>query len=181
MRFDPIPGTAVLAFTGRARHGKDTAARFIVEALGVDAHRFALSDAISAYARVACGMTARDPVLLQAVGYQMRQERPDAWLTALYGAIADRAPRLALVTGVRFPDEVSLIRQMGGALVRVSRLTPAGDPFRATDRDNDHVTEQGIDGLAADRDVTNVTGALAAFRDEVLCVYHALALDLEAA
>lgn len=179
MTFDPIPGTAVLAFTGRARHGKDTAARIIVESFGVDAHRFAFSDAISAYARVAAGMTARDPVLLQAIGYEMRQGRPDVWLGALYGAIADRQPRLALITGVRFQDEADLVRRMGGVLIRVARVDADGAPFLATDRDNDHATERFIDGLVADREVTNVSGRLDLFRDAVLALYHALAHRFE--
>lgn len=175
MTYPPIPGVKVLGFAGAARHGKDTAAKFITE-IAPPGHieRFAFSDAISAYARVAGGMTKRNPRLLQEVGYALRQTHAGIWLDALYWRIDDIRPRLALVTGVRFPDEVTMVRAMGGTVVWVERLDDDGVPMRVTDRNANYPTETALTRTDCDRVMLNPDGNETLFRQRVCGLYMEL-------
>lgn len=150
--YAPIPGVTVLGLVGHARAGKDTLAQALIK-LRPGAERFGFSDAISVYARASGQMAARDPVVLQKVGWAMRQARPSVWLDALYGTISDRAPALAIVTGVRFEDEAALIRAMGGSLVRMIRMLPNGSHYVSPDRPHDHPVEREIDRLYCEREI----------------------------
>ena len=140
-----------IGFVGAARHGKDTAAIAVLRALP-GAERFALSDAVAAVARVKHAMVKRDPALLQTVGTGYRVDRPTVWLDALYGTLCDREPEIALVTGLRYPEEVALVRALAPetAIVRVTRLRADGTPYVCEDRDPSHQVEQGIAALPYD-------------------------------
>lgn len=129
-----------------------------------------MSDAISALARVRDGMTTRDPALLQRIGFAERQRDVAVWLRCLYGAIEDRRPTLAIVTGVRFPDEAEMIQEMGGHLVRVIRLEPDGQPFIDPDRDPRHEVERFARQLPAEAEITAQSGDLDTIR-RFACVY----------
>jgi hypothetical protein len=155
--FRPIAGVEVVGLVGHGRHGKDSLAKFLMR-LVPGAERFAFSDAIAAYARALGAMSARDPKLMQVIGWDRRQANPDVWLQALYGAIADRAPSLAIVTGVRFRDEAQMIREMGGRIVRVVRLEPDGQPFRDPGRAWDHPTEREIPLIPHDVEIVAQSG-----------------------
>ena len=159
----PIAGVRVLGLCGAARHGKDQLARLLCE-LVPGAERFALSDGIAAFARAHGWMTKRDPRTLQEVGWELRQARPGAWLEVLYGAIDDRRPPLAIVTGIRFADEAALVRQMGGQLLRVVRLEADGRPFVDQDRDPAHPVERQIATLSVDAEIVARSGDLEALR-----------------
>lgn len=144
----PIPGVRVIGVTGAARHGKDELAKAIIR-ICPGAERFAFSDAVAAVSRVRFGMTERDASKLQDTGTRYRQVDPAVWLRCMYGAIQDRRPRVAVVTGVRYPNELDVIRGMGGVLVAVRRS--AAPPL--TDRDPEHEVESHIGDMiaAADR------------------------------
>ena len=168
--YAPLPHTRVIGFGHRARTGKDIAARTIAEKAD-DARIYAFSDAIAAYCRVSRGMTVRDPVLLQDVGYELRETRPDLWVEALYWRLEEDRPRTALVTGVRFPNEVQMIRSIGGEVWRIDRLTASGEPFRATDRPEDHPTETALSEALFDHVLVNRTGQMDQFREKVWATY----------
>lgn len=139
--FCPIAGTAIVGVCGAARHGKDTFAAALIEAVS-GAERFAVSDIISAHERLSGRMVARDPVHLQNCFGTFPRE----WLvSAVYHAIVDRRPKVAVITGVRKPDEVAMIHAAGGVIVRVQRPN-----FTTDDRNPSHPIEVDIDRLAAD-------------------------------
>jgi hypothetical protein len=137
-------GVRVVGITGAARHGKDELARALVSVVP-GAERFAFSDAVAAVARAEGRMVARDARVLQAVGTERRRARPSVWLECLEGAIRDRRPVLAVVTGVRYPDEFALIESLGGVVVGVVR---PGAPA-LTDRDAGHEVESHVPALLA--------------------------------
>ena len=163
--WSPIPHVAVIGITGQSRHGKDTAARILLDLLP-RAERFAFSDALSAYARMTGAMgIERDPAVLQELGWTLRGT--GATLAALYGTIADKAPDVAVITGVRFLDEAAMIASMGGTILRVIREEPNGDSFSAKDRDLDHPVEREIAQIREDVIVTNVTGQPHVLQEQV--------------
>lgn len=173
MTYEPIEGTLVIGLTGHARHGKDLAASIIANHVP-GAMAFAISDLIAAHARAIGAMGKRDPSVLQKIGYAARQRNPRVWLDALYYAIQDRRPPLALVAGVRFPDEAELVRSAGGYVIRIDRWNADGTPFMSGDRDASYPTETAINGVAPDYKIDNVTGLQDRFRDDVMNTYQAI-------
>jgi hypothetical protein len=160
MTYHPIPGVSrVIGLTGAARHGKDAAAKILLKLLP-GAERFAFSDALSVECRVHHGMTKRHPALLQDVGMLFRESKPGVWLRALYGAIEDRQPEVAIITGIRFPDEAAMVREMGGTIVRVARTQKNGDPYVADDRNPYHRAEAELDAICPDANVVVRSGDL---------------------
>lgn len=148
MEWTPIPGVWVVGITGRARHGKDELARALVRQIP-GAERFAFSDALSAVARTLQLMDRRDAHVLQQLGTRLRDVDPDTWVRCLYHQLEDKRPSVAVITGIRYPNELAMIRQMGGTLVAVERpQAPA-----LTDRDPHHPVEQQIASLMAEADV----------------------------
>lgn len=170
----PIPETRVLAIGGPARSGKDTAAKTL---LAIDPARtlaLAMSDAIAHECRLHHGMTTRDPRLLQKVGYALRQAVPTIWLDAVYWRIVEARPRLALITGVRFPDELAMVRAMGGQTVWVDRVREDGRFVRAADRDLNFPTETALTRTDFDHLLLNPDGAEGRFKLHVLSFYEKL-------
>ena len=163
MIYRPIPNVHVYGITGYARHGKDTLALSMM-AEDLRAERFAFSDAVASYARVLGLMGRRDPKVLQGVGWQVRQRNPQAWLDALYWAIDDRRPPMAIVTGVRFEDEAQMIRDMGGRMTLVVRTEDTGKPYVDPHRAHDHPVERQIPHILCDMEVVAQSGDLDVLR-----------------
>lgn len=167
----PIAGVRVVGVTGRARHGKDTLARELMRQLaaaGTLAERFAFSDSVAVAERTAplpgdAPMTTRNPSRLQRRGEYERARDPFIWLRATYGTIEDRRPEVAIITGLRTPAEVAMVRGMGGLVVRVTRIDAEGQPFVTSDRDPNHPIEQQIDSLQEDLRIDVKGGGLAEF------------------
>lgn len=60
--------------------------------------------------------------ILIAMGQERRAENPEYWcdrLAHVVGVLRGAGARMAVVDDVRFPNEVALIRRLGGMLVRV--------------------------------------------------------------
>jgi hypothetical protein len=167
--YPPIRRVSVIGFGSKARQGKDVAAAALAKEV-TGARIYAFSDAISTYCRVAHGMKTRDPVLLQRVGLDARRSNPSTWIDALYWRIHEDSPKLALITGVRFPDEVQMIRDMGGKVWRIDRFARDGHRFVASDRAPDHPTETALDNVSLDTIIRN-DGSLEDFRRRVVATY----------
>jgi hypothetical protein len=168
--YGTLPHVRIVGFGYKARTGKDFAARSIADRVP-GCRIYAFSDAIAAYSRAARGMTVRDPPLLQEVGYELRQADPEIWVRCLYFKIEEDRPSVALITGVRFPNEVAMIRSIGGSVWRIDRVDEDGGNFVAPDRPDDHPTETALDGVEFDTVITNQTGRLDQFRQDVWDTY----------
>lgn len=173
-QFPRLPHTRVIAFGHRARHGKDSAAALIAHEYP-DALRIGFADALKAFCRVQWGMTGKDAPLLQRVGVAFRMIDPDIWLKALYWTIAERAPALALITDMRFPNEFQLVKDMGGLTIKVERRDSSGRLFVPTDRDPNHESEIALAGETRwDAVIENPEGHLDTFEQRVLRIVGAL-------
>lgn len=148
--YQPIDGVSVVGITGAARHGKDELAKALLRRIA-GAERFAFSDAVAAVARASGLMTRRDAAALQQVGTHYRTTVSlEVWVRCLHGAIEDRRPQVAIVTGLRYPNELAWLRAVTGTLIGVRRpCAPA-----LTDRDPSHPVEQGVADLLAQADLT---------------------------
>ena len=81
-------------------------------------------------------MTAR--AVLQYFGSNVcRKMYSDCWVAATIGKIARQNPQLAVITDVRFPNEVKGIQAAGGKVLRFTR-----SPFAKQD---EHVSETALD------------------------------------
>lgn len=79
-------------------------------------------------------MTARE--IMQALGTDIfRKIKSDVWVTATINKIIREKPTLAVVTDCRFPNEVEMIKQIGGKVIRLTR-----NPFPSS-----HVSENILD------------------------------------
>lgn len=161
--------TLLVGIGHKARVGKDTCAWHLITSLrssGIDARRYGFADALKAVCRVEYNMTTKDAVLLQQVGVRYRDgyragdeyrpsmdvpaPTPDIWVTTLLDTIAEDAPRVAVISDTRFRNEVAAIRAAGGLYLRIDR---ASRP--ATGRDDTHISEVDLDGVAPDIVIPN--------------------------
>ena len=80
-------------------------------------------------------MTARQ--VLQYVGTNIfRKMYGDVWVNSCLRQIEQEAPDLAIITDVRFPNEVEAVQKTGGKVMRFTR-----SPFK----DDNHASESSLD------------------------------------
>lgn len=139
----------VIGFGHRARQGKNTAAQAVLNACPLETQvcMYAFADALKREVRTACAIFGgqfdliqewkaagimpdwvefeepKPRSLLQWWGTEYRRSKdPDYWVKRLRVTLEDHQPDLALVTDVRFPNEVDYIHGIGGYVVKVTRM-----------------------------------------------------------
>lgn len=176
---------ALIGVTGKARSGKDTTAAHLIARYGyvryafadvlreaalaldpiidhvIEEHDYAstlrflrLSEVVEAEGWEAAKGHPEVRRTLQNYGVAIRAVQPDFWVNVAMRKV-DLDFRPAVVTDVRFPNEVDAIRDRGGVLVRVVRPGAVG---------NGHISETAIDHVTADYTVWN-TGSIADLTD----------------
>jgi hypothetical protein len=151
----------LIALTGRARSGKDTAGQFFCSTYGFTQYAFA--DPIRAGLRAALGLTdwhfnegkeiviheyGKSPrQLMQLFGTEFGRNliHPDIWQIRAEAAL-DSTKNLVL-TDCRFNNEAEWARNRGGYVIRISRNN--------IPRVHTHVSEQGISETLIDYEVEN--------------------------
>lgn len=97
------------------------------------------------------GLSYRE--LAQTLGTEWgREQHPDFWIRIAQASLRDDSTRsfgpLRIVfSDVRFPNEVAMIRELGGEIWRIDR--PGLEPVR------DHESESNVSGIKADRVLVN--------------------------
>ena len=89
-------------------------------------------------------MTKEQLQVLIDVGKEKRAEDPEYWLKRMFTAIGADQPDVALIPNLRYWNEVDAVKQRGGYVVRVSRLTGSGADFISPDRDPNDVSETSL-------------------------------------
>jgi hypothetical protein len=172
--FEPIKGTLVIGIGHKARHGKDTAARILIDTFK-DVRRFSFADDLYAVCRVMHGMTSKDPALLQRVGMEIRDQRGEnALANATYAKLVTERPRVAVITDVRFPNEFACVKALGGVCWKVERRTADGSVVVDPSRSATHPSETALDDAPWDRVIVNPDGNIEAFADAVRSHYLTL-------
>lgn len=158
----------LIGFGHRARQGKDTAATAILNAcdLETQVRLYAFADALKTEVRVSCAKCGgqfelirqfkeaglmpgwvqfeepKPRSLLQWWGTDYRRAKDDSyWVKRLRKTLDAQNPEVALVTDVRFPNEVEAIHEWGGILVKCERI---GAPDVEV---NEHISEAALDGF----------------------------------
>jgi hypothetical protein len=173
--FAPIPETFVIGLGHKARQGKDTAAQILCGALPGRVQRFSFADDLYAVCRVLHGMTAKDAPLLQRVGCAERERDPHVWIRSVYGKILDARPGYAVITDVRFENEMDFVRQLGGECWRVDRVLSSGARFVDPSRPANHPSEIALDGARWDRVIENPDGDPETFKQRVVAAFFSQA------
>lgn len=151
----------LLGLVGKKRVGKDTLADYLVS------HHHYTKRAFAAPIKEACALLFQVPTssfedvcekervvarhgmsprtMMQMVGTDMfrKQVHQDFWLRHFvewYHHSAKHQTQNVVVTDIRFQNELDLIKELGGTVVRVVR------PGQLEDEDT-HVSEQGVDSL----------------------------------
>jgi hypothetical protein len=175
----------IIGFGNRARHGKDTAGEAVVEyyqkqnarlaglygrhkPLNVKLYKFA--DALYRECREQHGMTEKDPALLQNVGMKRRGEDADYWVKQIDAQLEIEKPDMAVITDVRFLNEVRYVRQRRGVSVNVSRLNEDGSRYISTDRDPYHPSETELDGYTWNYFIKAYTGEVALVEQQAIFI-----------
>jgi len=145
-----IGTTRVVGLGFRARSGKDTVAKYMHAILPEDSKVYHFSDALKAHVRVLGLMGKKDAALLQMVGTDIyRRADPDIWVRCLVHQIAEEQPKIAIVSDMRFANELEWVRQHGLA-VRIVRIDN-GAEYVSPDRPADHPSEIALLGASFDQ------------------------------
>lgn len=161
----------LIAFTGRARSGKDTAAAYIANTKRIKTYSFA--EPIRAMLRAGFGLTdwhfnagkelptefgPSPRVMMQTLGTDWGRYmiNSDVWVQLAQAAY--EASNGLVISDVRFNSEAEWVRRKGGVVIRVLRK----DALRVAA----HISEAGIAETLVDFDVSN-DGTIQELYDEL--------------
>ena len=158
----------IIGLTGRKYNGKDTAAKQLINDGYIP---MSFAEPIKDVAKMLFGFSENQVngsqkeemdvrwnttprAVLQFIGTELFREQiqqllpeigADFWVKSIENRIPSNAN--VVITDVRFPNEVAMIRKLGGKIIRVRR-TLVSNP-------DTHASEQQIDLLDADYDIDN--------------------------
>jgi hypothetical protein len=167
----------LLGFGHKARHGKDSACHAIIDHIYwqnqmaekhlslhdvVHVKQFRFAEALYEECRQLHGMTEKDAPLLQKVGAARRAENVNYWVDKVFSevdAFFQTHPfGVAIITDVRYQNEVAEVKKRGGYTFNITRLNGDGAPFVAPDRDPRHASEIDLNGYNWDFYIKTKTG-----------------------
>lgn len=172
----------ITAFGHRARQGKDVCGEAIVNyyaAQASTAYKHSVKHGgprvtLCKFARAlykecedVYGMVGKDPLLLQKVGVERREEDENYWVKRAFDSIPTGTD-IVIFTDVRFQNEAERIKKEGGYLVDVVRLNDDGTRFYANDRPSDHISETDLSGYNWDYRLTAKTGESALLAEQAI-------------
>ena len=159
----------VVGLCGRARHGKDVVAAVMAKqfrshgmrcfpcSVSMVIHEAAVLDgAIKSAKRSECS-----PEEIQALvrfGNAGREQDENFWVDRLLEKILAQKTDVALITGIRFPNEGKWVGTLNGVLARIRRLNSDGSEFISRDRDPNDITETAHYHLLANYELVAMTG-----------------------
>lgn len=110
--------------------------------------------------------------LLQWWGAEFRRAMdPDYWVKKLDARLMADQPAVALITDVRFPNELDYIHAHNGVAIRVERVG-----FKDPDINPNHISETALDGYRFDADIISPDGTVDQLRRAACLVFDHYAL-----
>ncbi len=183
----------------KARHGKDTCAKSILESFSgkYDVRQYALADALKREVNeqdqfemcLRYGVsydpspTMNDPLcqtrhgkqsrLLQYWGQYKRLEDKYYWVKKLHQRIEEDAPQFALITDVRYMNELLYVKSLKGYTIKCTR-----QGFTDFSRDPNHISETELDGVQFDYELTVPDGQVEELKKDALIVFDMIVADV---
>jgi hypothetical protein len=98
-------------------------------------------------------LSARD--ILQYIGTDIfRSLKPDVWVEATIKKVQRDKPQLAIITDCRFPNEVDIIRNNNGKVLRLSRDLHKSDHLSETILDPENYDWENFDFVLNNSEMT---------------------------
>ena len=160
-----------VAFIGKMRSGKDTAAEFLLERSRAAIIKFAdplydMQEAIYTIADLPYDENTKDRRLLQLLGTEWGREKdPDLWLNIFEKTVNSCKNLNIICTDCRFPNELALVKRLGFTTVKIITKDEIRMARGATN--TNHESERHIDEMQADIDIYNI-GTLEDFKQKIL-------------
>jgi hypothetical protein len=188
----------IILFGHKARHGKDTVVKTIIDAYKdkYDVRRYAFADelknevegldklAMCARYGVAYDFnppmddplcpTGKQSSLLQAHGAHMRTINPYHWVNKLGNKIEKDKPQIALISDMRYKNERLWGLANDGYTVNVTR-----QGYVDLSRDPNHESEVDLDGMPYDFYISVPEGNLEELRADALDVFEQILKDYQ--
>lgn len=181
----------LVGYGNRCRQGKDLAAAAVMDYLNCkrttakshgygitipDVRVFKFAQALYLEAKRDYGMTDKDAPLLQRIGMERRDQDPEYWVKQVRNQLAS-FNGIALITDVRFQNEIQMVKELGGFTVQMIRLNQDGTRFYSDDRPSGHPSESELDNHNWDYRISTKTGEEALSADyAVTLIEHLLGL-----
>lgn len=140
-----------VAFVGKARVGKDTAADLFTSMCGKNSIKIAFAKPlkdIMYFAQKRCNLPIeKDRLFLQIVGTQWgRQKDPDLWCKVLKKDIDKQSQHSNIfVSDVRFKNELSMLKKEGFMIVKIKREHKESTRDHESEKDLDDVLLKEFD------------------------------------
>lgn len=179
----------VIGIGYKARHGKDTVAQVMKEALEKDYKveviplAKALKEEVNTMDQFEVCLKLgilydtkpdmTDPLcntkhgkqsrLLQYFGELRRKEDPFYWVKKLRDNIAKSRPEIVIIPDIRYKNEFAFVKACKGYMIRVSRLG-----FTDLSRDPKHISETELDGVTFDITIDVMDGDLNQLKSDAI-------------
>lgn len=149
----------LIGIGSKARQGKDTMANAIVNYYGYQrdtqqlhglpvtspfAVRIGFADALYDVCQKHYGMKNKDAILLQRIGMERRQQDENYWIKRAFEKIQPNHD-IVVIPDVRYKNEARFIKDQGGYLISINRMTGTGEQFIDPSRPSDHPSEIDLD------------------------------------
>lgn len=177
----------VILISGKAGHGKDTAAKFLADALRSDGYSVLIThygDLVKYVCQTFFDWNGEKDEygrsLLQYIGTDsIREKRPDYWVSFIAG-ILELFPNeweYVLIPDCRFPNEIDYIKDAGFDAVHL-RVIRENFESPLTPEQQTHPSETALEHVQPDCTIMN-SGTLRDLQDAVLELMPALLLKEE--
>ena len=153
----------IIMLSGKAGAGKDTAYKLINEI--IPATRFAFADTLKDFAKQ-LGWDGKKDIkgrkLLQNLGNTVRDYDEDTWANIVVNKIKEEKPKLAVITDLRFPNEIKVVKSKFSDVITVN-IT--GREYNLGMNGSD-ISEHALDKYASDFTIFN-KGTKEEFKDNL--------------
>ncbi len=181
--------TLIIGASGRARHGKTDFCKAIAGRVNGytwdgqpypgPARLYDIGDLIRRYCITQgilpqverADMNREQLEILINVGKEKRAVDVNFWIGQMIGQIALDNPSVALLPNIRYENEARAVKQVGGYVVRLTRLNENGSVYISEDRPANDISETALEFWPADFYLTVKNGHAGLLTDQAITLY----------
>lgn len=173
----------LLGFSGKAKSGKSTAARAIID--HIDPHD--LTAKVYDIGQMVLGyciankilptkrredLTTEELATLVRVGYEQRQLDPYFWINKIKSRVFLENPDVAIIPNIRYLNEAEWVRENGGQIIRLLRFVKGRQEYQSPDRPANHPSETELDNYDADFYIASRSGEAGIVGEQAITVFE---------